>query len=151
MKVAKTFRWESAHRLPLHDGACRNLHGHSYGMTVTIDGTVGPDGIVIDFKHIKNLAAPLIDAWDHATLIATSDHELLAAAQQLGSKVFMLPSETTAENLCLFAIQHIQDSGRDILQDCGATSIGVRVQETETCFAEIAQDIVPDVAPRSDD
>lgn len=40
MIVAKQFRWEGAHRLPWHDGLCKNNHGHSYKMEASVDGAV---------------------------------------------------------------------------------------------------------------
>lgn len=143
MKVAKTFRWEAAHRLPAHDGACRNIHGHSYRMTVTLDGSVGSAGMVIDFHDVKAMVEPLIRAWDHATLVAETDAELLAAVSNLGSKIFVLPAETTAENLCLFALDFVVDHGRTLLTGHAVTRITIRVQETETCYSESEREIRP--------
>ncbi len=75
MKIAKRFRWEAAHRLPWHEGLCRNLHGHSYRMTVELEGEPDARGMVLDFKHLKRVLKPLVDAWDHAILVAESDAE----------------------------------------------------------------------------
>ncbi|WP_115373198.1 6-pyruvoyl trahydropterin synthase family protein [Adhaeribacter pallidiroseus] len=69
MKIAKQFRWEGAHRLPNHKGNCKNLHGHSYAMIIQIEGTPNAEGILVDFADIKRILTPLIDAWDHATLV----------------------------------------------------------------------------------
>lgn len=55
MKVAKRFRWEAAHRLPWHEGQCRHLHGHSYRMTVELRGDPSGDGMLMDFKHLKQI------------------------------------------------------------------------------------------------
>ncbi len=62
MRVAKDFGWEAAHRLPRHAGLCGNLHGHSYRMTVELEGEPDEHGIVIDFQDIKAVIKPLIDA-----------------------------------------------------------------------------------------
>lgn len=140
--VAKRFSWESAHRLPKHEGACRNLHGHSYTMTVELEGPVGEDGIAMDFQDIKGLVKPLVDAWDHSTLVAEYDTELLAALDSLGSRFVVLPSDSTAENLAGLAADYVVREGDDVLRDRGITRIRVRVAETETCFAEVIR-VVP--------
>ena len=35
--IATTFA--AAHRLPEHGGKCQRLHGHTYGLEVTVEGT----------------------------------------------------------------------------------------------------------------
>ena len=44
---------------------CRRLHGHNLRVVVTINGEVKNDGMVVDFRHIKEL----INQLDHKTLI----------------------------------------------------------------------------------
>ena len=50
-----------AHSLPGHDGLCKNIHGHSYELLVTLIGEPIPDprspkyGMVIDFKDLKTI------------------------------------------------------------------------------------------------
>ena len=57
MKIAKEFRWEMGHRLPLHDGACRNLHGHTYKAVVTLSApTLNHYDFLVDFKEIAGLS-----------------------------------------------------------------------------------------------
>ena len=36
MKVTKTMRFDAAHVLTNHQGMCRNLHGHTYRVDVTV-------------------------------------------------------------------------------------------------------------------
>ena len=43
MRVKRSFTFESAHRLPHHPGKCRELHGHSYRLVVTVDRPVDPN------------------------------------------------------------------------------------------------------------
>ena len=136
MKVAKKFRWEAAHRLPWHEGDCKNLHGHSYHMTIELEGIQDDKGIVIDFAHIKQIIKPLVDAWDHATLVAESDNLLLELLKQLDSKYFVLPFDSTSENLCLFVANYLQQKASDLLLKHRVEVIRVKIQETETCYAE---------------
>lgn len=67
--VTKEFVFDAAHRLPLHDGQCRNLHGHTYRAAVTVTGTLIQEGrksgMVIDFGDLKQIwkehIEPLVD------------------------------------------------------------------------------------------
>ena len=136
MKVAKRFRWEGAHRLPWHTDGCQNLHGHSYQMWVELSGPACNRGMLIDFKEIKKVLSPLVKAWDHGVLVAETDAELLQAVALLKSKHFVLPYDTTSENICLFVIDYLGRHGLDILTKYNIDSVYVKLQETETCYAE---------------
>ena len=136
MRVAKRFRWEAAHRLPWHDGPCRNLHGHSYRMEVVVEGPVDSQGMVIDFKDVKAALKPLVEAWDHATFVAHDDHELLAVLEQTGWKHYTLPADSTSEVIAQYAADHLCREAADVFARLGVTSVRVRLEETETCYAE---------------
>ncbi len=142
MKVAKRFRWEGAHRLPWHAGACKNLHGHSYALTVELEGTPDARGMLMDFHTLKGILAPLLDAWDHATLVADTDHALLDALHTLGSKHYVLPFDSTSENLAAYAADFLAREAANLLHGAGVDRITVRIQETETCYAEHTQRVV---------
>ena len=137
MKAAKHFRWEGAHRLPWHEGACRNLHGHSYRMTVEVEGEPDARGMLVDFKDLKRALQPLVDAWDHATLVADGDDALLDALRSLGSKYAVLPYDSTSENLCRYVADHLGTEALDASMLHRLTMIRVRIQETETSYAEV--------------
>ncbi|GAB5519389.1 MAG: 6-carboxytetrahydropterin synthase QueD [Rhodothermales bacterium] len=136
MRVAKRFRWEGAHRLPWHTGGCQHLHGHSYVMFVEVDGEPDAQGMLIDFKAIKQIVKPLVEQWDHATFVAEDDAPLRQAMATLGSKHYVLPYDSTSENLCRYVLDHMAREGAEVLQAHGVRSIRVRLQETETCYAE---------------
>lgn len=67
--VCKEFTFQAAHYLPEHDGKCRELHGHSYRVAVTVAGPViekgAKHGMVIDFGDLsaiwKEHLEPLLD------------------------------------------------------------------------------------------
>jgi len=136
MRVAKRFGWEAAHRLPLHMGQCRNLHGHSYRMTVVFEGEPREDGMVIDFQEIKALVKPLVDTWDHATLVSANDTRLAAAVKSLDVRHVILPFETTAENLCILVADYVRREGSAVLTRHGIQEVTIRIYETESCYAE---------------
>ena len=115
MRVAKRFTWEAAHRLPWHDGLCKNNHGHSYILEAAVDGAVDDRGMVLAF------------------------------VRDMDFKHYVLPYDTTAENLARYAADRLLTEAADDLAACGATSVSVRVYETATAYAEL---VVP-VAARA--
>ena len=67
MRVRRTFDFEAAHVLPNHPGKCRNLHGHSYRLAVSVDRPVDPaTGMAIDFGDLKDLVRrEVVSVLDH--------------------------------------------------------------------------------------
>lgn len=67
MRVRRRFPFEAAHVLPDHPGKCRNLHGHSYVLHVTVDRPVAPGtGMAIDFGDLKRIVREhVVDVLDH--------------------------------------------------------------------------------------
>lgn len=147
MKVAKRFRFEAAHRLPWHPGACRHLHGHSYRLEVGLEGDPDARGILVDFQDLKRLVQPLIDTWDHATLVASDDTALQDALDALGSRYVVLPFDSTAENLCAYVADYLIREAGDWLRARGVRRLWVRLAETETSFAETERALIRDVRP----
>jgi 6-pyruvoyltetrahydropterin/6-carboxytetrahydropterin synthase len=71
MEIATTFGFESAHRLPnVPEGhKCARLHGHSFRVTVRLEGPVGDDsGWVMDFGEVRAACEPLRLQLDHYLL-----------------------------------------------------------------------------------
>lgn len=68
-RVTRTFSFEAAHQLDWHSGACKNLHGHSYRLEVTVSGALDTNGIVIDFADLSALVQrEVLDVFDHTYL-----------------------------------------------------------------------------------
>jgi len=67
VRVRRKFPFEAAHKLPNHPGKCRELHGHSYVLEVTVDRPVDPaSGMAIDFSELKAIVArEVVDRLDH--------------------------------------------------------------------------------------
>lgn len=81
-QVTRTFGFEAAHKLDWHLGACRNLHGHSYRLEVSVEGPLDDNGIVIDFADLAAVVRrEVIERFDHTYLNDALDNptaELLA-------------------------------------------------------------------------
>ena len=118
-KIRKEFKFEAAHSLPLHDGKCRRLHGHSYRVIVEIASadvrSEGPKtGMVCDFATLSDVVKPIIATLDHYNL----NH--------------VTPVYTTAENLAKWLFEQIVDcSHLEIVNGLQA----VEVYETATSMA----------------
>lgn len=70
-RLTKEFRFEAAHTLPsLPDGhKCRQMHGHSFKVEITIEGEVDPAiGWIYDHKKISQAMDPLLERMDHSYL-----------------------------------------------------------------------------------
>lgn len=70
MKIFKQFSFEAAHKLPLvtQDHKCFNLHGHSFKVKVSVEGSLNEMGWVMDFSELKKICVPYIKELDHSYL-----------------------------------------------------------------------------------
>jgi 6-pyruvoyltetrahydropterin/6-carboxytetrahydropterin synthase len=82
-RVTRSFSFEAAHQLEWHPGACKNLHGHSYRLEVTVIGEPDANGIVIDFGELRDIVErEVVDRFDHTylnDLLPNPTAELIAA------------------------------------------------------------------------
>lgn len=110
LRITKEFRFEGAHALMGYDGRCRNLHGHSYIMYVTVkgeplNGTQSPkEGMIMDFKQLKAIVNDnIIDVFDHA-LVLRKDAPFAEELSHGYNNVVLVDFQPTTENLiCYFA------------------------------------------------
>jgi 6-pyruvoyltetrahydropterin/6-carboxytetrahydropterin synthase len=68
VEIFREFTFEAAHRLPFVPPGhkCARLHGHSYRVTVHVDGPVGAGtGWVRDFADVSCAFQPLLGRLDH--------------------------------------------------------------------------------------
>lgn len=68
--VFKTFTFDAAHKLPNYEGKCKNLHGHTYKLEVSVMGDINKEtGMVIDFVDLSKIVKEnIIEKCDHAYL-----------------------------------------------------------------------------------
>ncbi len=139
IRITKEFRFEAAHALWQYDGPCKNIHGHSYRLFVTVKGHPQGDpshskhGMVMDFSILKKIVNELIvEPFDHALLVnADTPHASMAKDNALFGKLYPLPYQPTCENM-------IHDFATRI---SGALPAGIslhslRLHETATAYAE---------------
>ena len=139
IRVTKEFHFEMAHALWNYDGPCKNIHGHSYKLQVTVFGTALSDvnnpknGMLIDFVDLKKLVNQLIiKQFDHAILInRNADMQSFLTTKEMFDKMLVLDYQPTCENILLDIVNRLKDS---FSQNVKLHSI--RLYETATSFAE---------------
>lgn len=139
IRITKQFRFEAAHALWGYDGACRNIHGHSYILYVTLIGKPINDsdnpkyGMVMDFSVLKKIINELvIDPFDHALMIRTgTPHQELVHSSELFGKVMELDYQPTCENMVTdFAAKISARLPRAV------KLFSLKLHETSTAYAE---------------
>jgi len=134
VRLGKDFHWEMSHRLPFHEGGCRNIHGHSYKMRVDLIGSTDENGMVLDFYEIDRIVRPYLDAMDHAFVVDKNDTDVIDFLDNQNFKKFVIDYTSTAENLAMYFISELADKFK--LYD-NIYHIKVRVFETIDAFAEV--------------
>ncbi len=139
IRITKEFGFEAAHALKGYDGPCRNVHGHSYELAVTVIGSPSTDssspkyGMLMDFGDLKHLIkSDIIDHFDHALILHSSmkDSGVLHAGEPF-TNVLFVDYQPTSENIILDFASRIKR-----LLPMGITLHHLVLRETSTSFAE---------------
>ncbi len=140
VRITKQFSFETGHALYGYDGKCRNVHGHSYKLAVTVIGKPIEDkenvklGMVIDFADLKRIVKrEIVDVFDHATVFNrnTPHVELARELSDRGHSVILVDYQPTSENM----IQNFAEKIKAQLPS-QLKLFSLRLQETETSYAE---------------
>ena len=137
LSVTKIVHFEMAHALHGYTGACKNIHGHSYELQVTvtdkkaINEYIPAPGFIVDFKELKQcINKNLLQIFDHTLLLSTaylSNHPTLRNQENL----LEWKTEPTAENLLLFMKQQLLKN-----LPSGIRLIKLKLFETKDSYAE---------------
>ena len=139
IRLTKIFHFEMAHALYGYDGACKNIHGHSYQLLVTIKGKPVSDdthyknGMVLDFSVLKAIVkSTIIDELDHAlALNANSPHKELKEKNHLFGRIILLPYQPTCENLLIDFSERIKKQLPENIK-----LHALKLKETPSSYAE---------------
>ncbi|SHG85214.1 6-pyruvoyl trahydropterin synthase family protein [Winogradskyella jejuensis] len=140
IRITKQFSFETGHALYGYDGKCKNVHGHSYRLDVTVIGTPISDntnvkfGMVIDFGDLKKIVkAEIVDVFDHATVFNknTPHVELAKELQDRGHNVLLVDYQPTSEMMVIDFAEKIK---RHLPSNIKLHSL--KLQETATSYAE---------------
>ena len=143
IKITKQFSFEMAHALRNYDGLCRNIHGHSYKMDITLAGQPLHDesspknGMVMDFGDLKKLVnEEIISLLDHALVLnAKTDAQLIETLKQNFEKIVVVEFQPTTENLLNFIANKLKTRLPENVNLCR-----IRLRETDTSYAEWCED-----------
>lgn len=140
IRITKQFNFETGHALYGYDGKCRNVHGHSYKLSVTVIGNPITDtshvkqGMVIDFGDLKKIVKEeIVNKFDHATVFNknTPHVELAKELIERGHNVILADYQPTSENMVIdFAVKIKARLPKNIQLH------SLKLQETDTSFAE---------------
>jgi 6-pyruvoyltetrahydropterin/6-carboxytetrahydropterin synthase len=140
IRITKSFSFETGHALYGYDGLCKNVHGHSYKLSVTVIGHPIDDsnhvkyGMVIDFKDLKKIVKEeIVDVFDHATVFnQNTPHVTLAKTlESSGHKVLLVDYQPTSEMMVIDFAQKIKSR-----LPKNITLHSLRLQETASSYAE---------------
>jgi len=128
-----------AHTLYEYDGLCRNIHGHSYYLEVTLTGQPRnepkhpKDGMVLDFGEIKELVkTQIVNRFDHALMVnrlVPENH--LNLLKQTNERIIIVDFQPTSENMVVYISEILEQH-----LPAGVSLFSIRLFETATSFAE---------------
>lgn len=139
IRVTKKFTFDMAHALYGYDGPCKNIHGHTYILSVTLKGNVlqnndhPKNGMVIDFTDFKKIIVDnIIHVFDHSLVLnSNSPHGNLNELRENFEKINFVPYQPSCENLLVDFLNRIRSGfGEDIEIN------NIKLEETPTSYAE---------------
>ncbi len=116
IRITKEFDFEMAHALLGYNGPCKDIHGHSYKLSVTVAGAPVTDqtspelGIVIDFSLLKKIVKDaIIEHFDHALVLNKNFPQTqLAGIHSISGRLLMVDYQPTCENLLIDFVERIK-------------------------------------------
>lgn len=140
IRITKQFAFETGHALYGYDGKCKNVHGHSYKLSVTVIGIPITDkshvkfGMVIDFSDLKKIVKEeVVDVFDHATVFNknTPHIELAKELTDRGHNVLLVGYQPTSE---MMVIDFAEKIASRLPKNIKLHSL--KLQETDSSYAE---------------
>jgi len=139
IRITKLFSFETGHALYGYDGKCKNVHGHSYKLSVTVFGKPILDhtnvkfGMVIDFTDLKRIVKEeIVNIFDHATVFNknTPHVELAIELKNRGHNVLLVDYQPTSEMMVIDFAKKIKKRLPENIQ-----LHSLKLQETESSYA----------------
>ena len=140
IRITKQFTFEAGHALYGYDGKCKNLHGHSYKLSVTVVGSPITDpnhvkfGMVIDFGDLKKIVnEEIVDVFDHATVFNKNTPHLELANELIKREhhVILTDYQPTTEMMIIDFAEKIKNRLPEHIK-----LYSLKLRETESSFAE---------------
>ncbi len=116
--ISREFKFDAAHNLIRYRGKCEKLHGHTYRLRVTLEGTIGPDDMIVDLGIIKEIV--------NREVVSLLDHSYLNE---------LIPNPT-AENIALWVWHRLEN----LLDGPNYRLHSITVWETGSSFVELVRE-----------
>jgi len=137
LQLTKIFHFEMAHAIHGYAGACKNIHGHSYQLQVSIsrknqlDRYIPSTGFLIDFKDLKQIVKDsVIKIFDHKIVVSEA-FLLNNAGLRSQENIIIWTFEPSAENILLFIRETLE---KKLPGDVILTKL--KLNETKDSYAE---------------
>lgn len=140
IRITKQFDFETGHALYGYDGKCKNVHGHSYKLSVTVIGIPlsNPShvkyGMVIDFSDLKKIVtSEIVNIFDHATVFNknTPHIELAKELEKRGHNIILVDYQPTSEMMLIDFAKKIKSRLPENIK-----LHSLKLQETGSSYAE---------------
>ncbi len=135
VRVTKQFTFEAAHALDDYDGKCKDIHGHSYHLEITVLGIPQKDvalpecGMVIDFADVKAIMkTEVLPLFDHRLILREDSR--FKGIEEKNKRVRYVNYQPTCENMLLDIVQLINHKFPK-----GVELVKVILRETSTSYA----------------
>lgn len=143
IRVTKEFKWEMAHALLNYDGLCKNMHGHSYILYVTVIGEPindpknVKDGMVIDFGDLSKIVKrEIVDVLDHCVVLNKNiPNKVFLDVKDMYDRLFLSDYQPTCENMVIDFADRIKPH-----LPFGVELFSIKLYETAKSFAEWHKD-----------
>lgn len=132
MVITKRLEIDAGHRLMKHEGKCRHVHGHRYAFEIDVSAqSLDEVGRIIDFSVVKEEVGGWLDKnLDHG-FIAQAGDPIIQFLVDKDSKVYVMQTPPTAENLASLVLE----KAIDLLRPKGVQVVAVTCYETPTSRA----------------
>jgi len=138
IRLTKEFKFEMAHALKGYDGLCRNIHGHSYELLVTVTGVPVSDktsaklGMVMDFGDLKRIVRNnIIDEFDHALVLNRESADDYNVNAEMFGRTILVDYQPTSENMLIDFVARLKDK-----MPANVKLHHLLLRETVTSYAE---------------
>lgn len=140
IRLTKEYSFEAAHALEGYLGACRDIHGHSYKLFVTIIGEPQSDttsdtfGMVMDFGELKAIVnEEVVSRLDHAFVLRRSNlsDNIVETIGSIYKNIVLVDYQPTCENMLIDFAQRISSRLPNRVK-----LHSLKLHETATSFAE---------------
>jgi 6-pyruvoyltetrahydropterin/6-carboxytetrahydropterin synthase len=123
----EAFTFAAAHFITFAKDICERIHGHNYGVRVTVEGPLDENRYVVDFIALRDAVMEITSGLDHHVLLPTDHKEILVSSDEkettarFRDRRWVFPNEdcvhlpvvnTTAEEIARVIAERVREQTR---------------------------------------